>query len=82
MYETTEKISNFISENFLYGEEGMKGNTSFIESGLIDSIGIMELVGFVEKTFELKVNDEELLPENFDTLDNLVMFVHRKRIGR
>ena len=46
---------------------------------MIDSTGVLELVGFLEENFEIRIQDDELVPENLDTIDNIVQFVTRKR---
>ena len=46
---------------------------------MIDSTGVLELVGFLEENFGIRIQDEELVPENLDTIDNIVQFVTRKR---
>ena len=58
-----QKLRAFVIENYLFGEEGKLGNDdSFLESGIIDSTGVLELVRFLEATFSIKVADEELYP--------------------
>jgi len=77
-----EKIAGFIRENFLmYQEEGgtLDPDASFLEEGIIDSTGVLEIVSFVEETFRIKVEDEELVPENLDSVARLARFVERKR---
>ena len=76
-----EKIKKFINQTFLRGGEanpGLKNDTSFLEKGIVDSTGVLELVTFIEETFSIKVEDEELVPENLDSVNNLVDFVSRK----
>jgi acyl carrier protein len=76
-----EKIKKFIDQTFLQGggnNPGMKNDTSFLEKGIVDSTGILELVAFLEETFNIKVEDEELVPENLDSVSNLVKFVSQK----
>ena len=75
-----EKIRKFISENFLFGKEpeGLTDDDSFLEKGIIDSTGVLELVAFIEETFGVKVADDELIPENLDSVNNLVNFVEKK----
>ena len=61
-----ENIRNFIIENFLFGDGEKLGNeTSFLDSGIIDSTGILELVAFIEENFDINIDDTEMLPENF-----------------
>jgi acyl carrier protein len=68
-----------VVENFLYGEDNMlKEDTSFLEEGIIDSTGILELIAFLEETYGLTIGDEEIAPENFDTLGNVARFLERK----
>jgi len=79
MNEIKEKIRAFIVENFLYGEDSdLDDDTSFLGEGIIDSTGILELVGFLEETFEIEVDDDDLLPENLDSLDNVTAYVAQK----
>jgi acyl carrier protein len=80
--EYISEIRNYIVDNFLFGaDEGLQEDTSFLENGILDSTGIMELVAFVEKTYAIKVEDEELLPENFDTILAIAEYLKRKRNG-
>lgn len=74
------EIRNFIVSNFLFGDaSALKEDTSFLESGIIDSTGILELIMFIETTCGVKVQPEEILPENLDSLNRIVQFVNRKR---
>jgi len=80
--EIREKIAAFIQENFLmYQEEDetLDPETSFLEEGIIDSTGVLEIISFVEETFQIKIEDEELVPENLDSIARLARFVERKR---
>ncbi len=72
-------IQQFIIEQFLFGEDDqLKEDTSFLDSGLIDSTGILELVSFLEERFKIKVEDEELIPENLDSIKNVTTYLERK----
>ena len=72
-------IRNFIIENFLFGNaNGLKDDTSFLEEGIIDSTGVLELVTFLEETYEIQVDDEELIPENLDSIDNVAAYLEQK----
>ena len=57
----------------------LDGTTSLIEAGVIDSTGVLELVGFLEEEFDIRIEDEDLVPENLDSIDNIIRFVERKR---
>lgn len=74
-----QKIRAFVVENYLFGEGGKLGNNdSFMETGIIDSTGILELVRFLEATFGIKVADEELIPDNLDSINKIVAFLQAK----
>jgi len=73
------EIKNFIVTTFLLGDAGqLNDGTSFLENGIIDSTGILELVLFLEQTYGIKVDQAEMLPENFDSIDNIDRFLSRK----
>lgn len=76
-----EKVKNYVVENFLFGNEAdpIGDDDSFIERGIIDSTGIMELIEFIEKTYDISLDDKELVPENLDSLNNLSRFVLSKK---
>jgi len=73
-------VTKFIIDNFLFGNaaEAPAPATSFMETGLIDSTGVLELVAFIEEKFGFKVGDDELIPENLDSVANLAGFVVKK----
>ena len=75
-----EKIKSFIQDNFLLGDKNrvIKEDESFLQGGTIDSTGVLELVNFIEETYKIKVEDEELIPENLDSVKNLVAYIKRK----
>jgi acyl carrier protein len=74
-----EPVKAFIIENFLFGEsEPLKEDTSFLESGIVDSTGILELVAFLEETFGIWMEDDELIPENLDSISNVAGYLQRK----
>jgi len=76
----SEQVRQFVVDNFLMGEDSqdLKENTSFLEEGIIDSTGVLELVAFIEETYGISVEDEELIPENLDTIANICSFIKRK----
>lgn len=79
--ETREAVRNYIIENFLFGDEGpLRDDTmSLLDEGVMDSVGVMELVAFLEQDFGLTVADADLVPENLDSVANLVAYIARKR---
>ena len=81
MTDLRDKVRRFIVENFLFGEdEGLKDDTSFLEEGVIDSTGILELVNFLEEEFTIIIEDEELVPENLDSINLVVSYLEKKII--
>lgn len=76
-----KRIRGFVLTRFLIGAENrnLGDDDSFLEQGIIDSTGIMELVEFVQDAFGVKVQDEELVPDNLDSLNKLAKFVHSKK---
>lgn len=77
--ETT--VRKFIAESFMYRESvaSLTNDESLLDKGLIDSTGVLELVFFLEKTFSIKVDDDEVLPENLDSISRIAQFVMSKR---
>jgi len=77
--DNSSKVREFVVENFLFGDgEALKYDTSFMEEGIVDSTGILELVFFIEETFGFSIEDDELVPENMDSLQNITRFIDRK----
>ena len=73
-------VRNFIIENFLFDDDGsLKDDTSFLDEGIIDSTGILELVEFLDEEFSITIEDEELIPENLDSINNVTGFVAGKK---
>lgn len=75
-----QTIKNFIIENFIIdgNTDQLDHDQSFLESGIIDSTGIMELVSFIEEHFDIKIEDEELIPDNLDSVSNVSKFIGNK----
>ncbi|GIK23339.1 MAG: acyl carrier protein [Ignavibacterium sp.] len=72
-------VKEFIIENFLFGEEEqLLLDTDFFDEGIIDSTGVIELVSFLEERFNISVDDEELIPENLSSLQNINLFLQKK----
>ena len=76
-----EKIRNFILENYLFTDDqsALDSGDSFLEKGILDSTGILEVIFFLEDEFGIKVEDEEMIPENLDSVNNLLAFIERKQ---
>ena len=74
------KLDVFIRDKFLLGNKDVVLNDydSFLEKGFIDSTGILELVSYIEETFGINIEDEELIPDNLDSLDKLVNYISKK----
>jgi len=81
MANIQQELRRFVVDNFLYGEEPSRfsDEDSFLEMGLIDSMGILSLVGFVQERFALDVEDAELIPENWDSIDRIARFIQTKQ---
>jgi acyl carrier protein len=76
-------IRQFLHDDFILDGEldALEDDASFLENGIVDSTGVLELVLFVEETFEIEVADHEVVPANFDSVDRLVAYVAAKRHG-
>lgn len=81
---TSENVKTTIREHirnrFMIGmaTDALKDSDSLLEKGVIDSTGVLELVGFLEETFGIRIEDEELIPDNLESIDNAISFVLRK----
>jgi len=76
----SERIRKFLTQQFP-ATKGIDNKESLLNNGLVDSLGILEVVTFLEKEFGITVSDEELLPENFGSVSNLSNFVQHKTNG-
>jgi acyl carrier protein len=75
----TNEIRTFVVDNFLFGDgSSLQDDTSFMDSGILDSTGVLELVTFLETAFGIKVLDRETVPENLDSVNRASTFVTRK----
>lgn len=74
------QVRQYVTDRLLFGRSDITvdGDTSFLESGLIDSTGVLELVAFLEEHFRIKVEDEDLVPANLDSVNALVKFIDSK----
>jgi acyl carrier protein len=74
------EIRRFIAERFLFGDDRPLGDDeSLLEAGIIDSTGILELINHLEETYGIKVRDDELVPENLDTVAAISAFLEKKK---
>jgi acyl carrier protein len=82
MPDIKDKITTFVRDYFVK-ETGLvlQDDTSFLEEGIIDSVGVLELVAFIEETFAIRIEDEEIVPDNFDSVNKLVAHVQSKLAG-
>ena len=82
MSDTKTKVRAYIVENFIMGgnADHLKDGESFMETHVVDSTGFLELVTFLEETYGFAVLDEEMVPENLDSLDNIDAYVQRKLV--
>ena len=76
-----DKVRKYIIENFLFeaADASLERSDSLLDSGVMDSTGVLELVGFLEEEFEIEVKDEELVPDNFDSLEKIAAYIERKK---
>jgi len=80
MHGIKEQVRNYILDNFLMGLKvnDIQEDTSFLDIGIIDSTGVIELISFLEETYGIRVEDEEMVPENLDSLKNVERYVTQK----
>lgn len=74
------QIKDYIAKNLLFSDNGFQypDDVSFLDEGIVDSVGVMELVAFVEDKFKLKIDDMDVTPDNFDSVTKLASFIRRK----
>jgi acyl carrier protein len=79
-----QDVRTFIISNFMFGQGGdnLADDQSFLETGVIDSTGVLELISFLEQQFGIAVEDQEVVPANLDSVSQLVDFVQRKAAAR
>lgn len=79
MTELKSQITDFIVDNYMFGEKGdLRENTSLLAEGIIDSQGVLELVFFLESNMSIKIHDDELIPDNLDSINRIAAFVEKK----
>lgn len=80
--DTSARVREFITKNFYVQDPSdLTDETSLLDRGIIDSTGVLELIGFLEETFGFKVEDAEMIPENLDGIARITAFVGRKTGG-
>ncbi len=80
MSDIATQLRQYIDENFLFGvDTEYSDDDSFMDNSIIDSTGVLELIAHLEASYEFKVQDEDLVPENLDSIRGLVQFILRKQ---
>jgi acyl carrier protein len=81
MTNIKDQVRSYIADNFLLGDKAARlaDSDSFLEHHILDSTGFLELISFIEESFGIKVQDDEMIPENLDSLKNIETFVIKKR---
>jgi len=84
MKSIRDDVRGYISDNFLMGlqDSAITDHASFLDLGIIDSTGVIELIAFLEETYGIRVEDAEMIPDNLDSLDAIDKFVARKTYSR
>ena len=78
--ELSQQLSQFIASNFYVADTAaLKDDASLLEAGIVDSTGILEIITFIEGEFGITVEDNEMVPENLDSIKNLAAFISKKR---
>ena len=80
MVDIKQGVREYIINNFLFGDEDNSFNDddSFMENSILDSTGILDIILFIEEKYGIKIEDNEILPENLDSLNNLEKFIKTK----
>jgi acyl carrier protein len=83
MEESTIKIRKFILENFIFTDDETKlsNDASFLKEGIVDSTGILELMAFISDDFHITFEDDEIIPDNLDSVNSVTSFISRKKTG-
>jgi len=80
MNDLATSLRHFIRENFLFGgQDAFADDASLVEEGIVDSTGVLELITHVESTYGIEIDDDELVPENLDSIANLARFIAGKQ---
>ena len=77
--DVLETVKAYVVENFLFGVDHRIGpDTEFLENGILDSTGVLELVGFLEEKFGIRVEDDELVPDNMNSIEKISLYISKK----
>ena len=78
--DTHGQVRSFLAENFLLSSDGftLGDDASLLEAGVVDSTGVLEVIFFVEETFGVEVADDEIVPDNFDTVNKMAAYIESK----
>ncbi len=77
--EYYKEIDVFIVEQFMFGNpHNLDGDSSLLENGVVDSTGVLEVINFLEEKFDVKVEDDEIIPENLDSINRICSFLEAK----
>jgi acyl carrier protein len=77
--DVLETVKAYVVENFLFGDDRRIGpETDFLENGILDSTGVLELVGFLEEKFGIRVEDDEVVPDNMNSLEKITLYISKK----
>ena len=78
--EIKQQVRSFVTTNFYVPDPAsLSDETSLLDQGIIDSTGVLEVIGFLEETFGITVEDSEMLPENLDSIERITGFITRKK---
>ena len=77
--DVLETVKDYVVENFLFGDDSrIDPETDFLENGILDSTGVLELVGFLEEKYGIRVEDDELVPDNLNSLEKISLYISKK----
>jgi len=77
-----QQVRTFLAENYLLGQDySLEDTDSFLENGIIDSTGVLQLIAFLEETYGITVEDGEVTPENLDSVNSITTYLQRKLEG-
>lgn len=76
-----QQLRQFILENYLFTDDdaALQDDASFLDNGILDSMGILELIDYLDENLSIKVEGDELIPDNLDSIDSLIRFISTKK---